>query len=113
MDDREHRATAAVGPYTSTAEAVIGACAGAGTHYADLSGELPLLRRVIDRFDDPAPEAACQVVQLAGWEHLLRTSRRCTLAAWRLGRIRAPGVPPLRGPSVSSTSPSASRRSRA
>ena len=60
----------AVGPYSPTAEAVVEACVAVGTHYADLSGELPLLRRVIDRFDAPARAAGCQVVQLAGWEAL-------------------------------------------
>lgn len=59
-----------VGPYSSTAEAVVGACVRAGTHYADLSGELPLLRRVIDGFDASARAAGCQVVELAGWEAL-------------------------------------------
>ncbi len=56
------------GPYTKGAEQVIAACVGAGTSYADLSGELPLLRRVIDRFDEPARRAGVKVVQMAGWE---------------------------------------------
>lgn len=56
------------GPYTESAEQVIAACVEAGTSYADLSGELPLLRRVIDRFDGPARQAEVQVVQMAGWE---------------------------------------------
>lgn len=60
----------AVGPYSSSAETVVEACVRAGTHYADLSGELPLLRRVIDRFHERAAGAGCQVVQLAGWEAL-------------------------------------------
>ncbi|MGQ7295943.1 saccharopine dehydrogenase NADP-binding domain-containing protein [Quadrisphaera sp. KR29] len=60
----------AVGPYTATAQAVVGACVAAGTHCADLSGELPLLRRVVGAFHDAARAAGCQVVQLAGWEAL-------------------------------------------
>ena len=56
------------GPYTKGAEQVIAACVGAGTSYVDLSGELPLLRRVIDRFDGPARRAGVKVVQMAGWE---------------------------------------------
>lgn len=74
----------AVGPYTSTAEAVVAACVATGTHYADLSGELPLLRRVIDRYDDAARAARCQVVQLAGWEALppdVTALHACRLAA--------------------------------
>ena len=56
------------GPYTKGAENVIQACVGAGASYVDLSGELPLLRRVIDRFDEPARRAGVRVVQMAGWE---------------------------------------------
>lgn len=72
------------GPYTGTAEGVIQACIATGTHYLDLSGELPLLRRVIDRFDDAAREAGCQVVQLAGWEALapdVTALQACRIAA--------------------------------
>ncbi|WP_156166657.1 trans-acting enoyl reductase family protein [Pedobacter sp. BMA] len=57
-----------VGPYTPSAESVISACISSGTSYADLSGELPLLRRVIDRFDASARNAGVQIVQMAGWE---------------------------------------------
>lgn len=56
------------GPYTSQAEGLIDACVQAGTSYVDLSGEIPLLRRVIDRFDEPARLAGVQIVQMAGWE---------------------------------------------
>ena len=56
------------GPYTPTAESVIEACLDAGTSYADLSGELPLMRRVNDRFHQRARAAGVQVVQMAGWE---------------------------------------------
>lgn len=56
------------GPYTQSAEQVIAACVETGASYADLSGELPLLRRVIDRFDGPARKAGVQIVQMAGWE---------------------------------------------
>lgn len=56
------------GPYTPTAETVIEACIDAGTSYVDLSGELPLLRRVNRRFHERARRAGVQVVQMAGWE---------------------------------------------
>ena len=48
------------GPYTSKAQNLIAACVNAGAAYLDLSGEIPLLRRVIDRFDEPARQAACR-----------------------------------------------------
>ena len=56
------------GPYTRRAEALLDACIEAGASYVDLSGEIPLLRRVIDRFGAPARRAGVQVVQMAGWE---------------------------------------------
>ncbi|WP_419827074.1 saccharopine dehydrogenase NADP-binding domain-containing protein [Sphingomonas sp.] len=65
------RTTAVVnlaGPYTQKAASLIEACVEAGTSYVDLSGEIPFLRRVIDRFDASARAAGVQVVQMAGWE---------------------------------------------
>ncbi len=43
-----------VGPYTSSAPAVVEACVAADTAHVDRSGELPLLRRVNERFDSSA-----------------------------------------------------------
>ena len=56
------------GPYTSKAQNLIAACVEGGSSYVDLSGEIPLLRRVIDRFDESARRAGVQIVQMAGWE---------------------------------------------
>lgn len=72
----------AAGPYLPTAEAVIGACVEAGTSYLDLSGEIPLLRRVDDRFDSAARDAGVSIVQMAGWE-ALPADVVCLVAAHR------------------------------
>lgn len=56
------------GPYTPHAEKLISACVDAKTSYVDLAGEIPLLRRVIHRFDDAAKTAGIQIVQMCGWE---------------------------------------------
>ena len=72
------------GPYTQKAPNLIAACVDAGTSYVDLSGEIPLLRRVIDRFDEPAKRAGVQIVQMAGWEAMpadLTTLISCRRAA--------------------------------
>lgn len=72
------------GPYTRTAQDLIDACVTSGTSYVDLSGEIPLLRRVVDRFDAPARRAGVQVVQMAGWEAMpadLATLVACKRAA--------------------------------
>src|SRR4029450_7269671 len=41
----------AVGPYRPHGLALVEACASAGTHYADLAGELLFVRESIDRYD--------------------------------------------------------------
>ena len=43
-----------VGPYQRYGFPLVQACAEAGTHYADLSGEVLFMREAIDRFDATA-----------------------------------------------------------
>ncbi|MCW3068809.1 MAG: hypothetical protein JWL67_1434 [Solirubrobacterales bacterium] len=59
-----------VGPYTLYGRPVIEACVAAGAHYADLTGEIPFVRRMIDEFDRPATAAAVKIVQVCGFEAL-------------------------------------------
>lgn len=59
-----------VGPYTRYGEPVIAACVEAGCHYLDLTGEIPFVRRMIDRFDVKARETGVKVVQVCGYEAL-------------------------------------------
>ena len=59
-----------VGPYTRYGRPVIEACVAAGAHYADLSGEIPFVRQIIDTFDDRAREAGVKIVQICGFESL-------------------------------------------
>lgn len=59
-----------VGPYARYGEPVIGACIEAGCHYLDLTGEIPFVRRMIDRFHVKAREAGVKVVQVCGYEAL-------------------------------------------
>jgi short subunit dehydrogenase-like uncharacterized protein len=49
---------------------VVAACVQAGTHYADLSGEMQFIRRVIAEFDAAARSAGVKIVQPAGFESL-------------------------------------------
>ena len=91
------------GPYTPKAQNLIAACIDAGASYVDLSGEIPLLRRVIDRFDEPARLAGGQVVQMAGWEAMpadLTTLIACRRAA---GPESSPDGPGAAGPIVQVT----------
>ena len=59
-----------VGPYTLYGEPVIEACVANGAHYADLTGEMPFVRRTIDAFHDRAAAAGVKVVQANGFEAL-------------------------------------------
>jgi len=59
-----------VGPYTHRARPVIEACIEARAHYADLTGEIPFVREVVDEFDARAREAGVKVVQVCGFEAL-------------------------------------------
>jgi short subunit dehydrogenase-like uncharacterized protein len=59
-----------VGPYTLHGTPVIEACVANGAHYADLTGEIPFVRRTIDAFHDRAVAAGVKVVQVSGFEAL-------------------------------------------
>ncbi|HSS03582.1 MAG TPA: saccharopine dehydrogenase NADP-binding domain-containing protein [Solirubrobacterales bacterium] len=59
-----------VGPYTLYGEPVIEACVANGSHYVDLTGEIPFVRRMIDAFHDRAEAAGVKVVQVSGFEAL-------------------------------------------
>jgi short subunit dehydrogenase-like uncharacterized protein len=60
----------AVGPFTHHARPVIEACLAEGAHYADLTGEIPFVRRIIDEFHDPAAAAGIKIVQVFGFESI-------------------------------------------
>lgn len=59
-----------VGPYTPYGEPVVEACVANGAHYADLTGEMPFVRRTIDSFHDRAAAVGLKVVQASGFEAL-------------------------------------------
>lgn len=59
-----------VGPYTLYGTPVIEACIADGAHYADLTGEMPFVRRTIDGSHERAAAAGVKVVQVSGFEAL-------------------------------------------
>jgi short subunit dehydrogenase-like uncharacterized protein len=59
-----------VGPYTLYGEPVIEACVANGAHYADLTGEMPFVRRMVDRFHNRAAADGVKIVQVCGFEAL-------------------------------------------
>jgi short subunit dehydrogenase-like uncharacterized protein len=57
-----------VGPYARYGLPVVEACARAGTHYADLTGEVLFVREAIDRYDAVARESGARIVHSCGFD---------------------------------------------
>ena len=79
-----------VGPYAPTGREVIAACVESGAHYADLSGEMQFIRRVITEFDAAARAAGVKIVQPAGFESLPPDLLLRTLAERAKERFQQP-----------------------
>jgi short subunit dehydrogenase-like uncharacterized protein len=59
-----------VGPYRRYGIPVVQACAEAGTHYADLTGEVVFMRESIDGFDATARETGARIVHTCGFDSI-------------------------------------------
>ncbi|TYP88888.1 saccharopine dehydrogenase family protein [Blastococcus xanthinilyticus] len=59
-----------VGPYARYGLPVVEACARAGTHYADLTGEVLFVRDAIDRCDALAKETGARIVHACGFDSI-------------------------------------------
>ncbi|MGY1651953.1 saccharopine dehydrogenase family protein [Geodermatophilus sp. SYSU D01119] len=59
-----------IGPYQRYGLPVVEACARAGTHYADLTGEVLFVREAIDRCDAVARETGARLVHAAGYDSI-------------------------------------------
>jgi len=57
-----------VGPYARYGLPLVQACAAAGTHYADLTGELLFIRRSIDTADQLARDSGARIVHACGFD---------------------------------------------
>ncbi|MFJ5861187.1 saccharopine dehydrogenase family protein [Pseudarthrobacter sp. NPDC092439] len=57
-----------VGPYAKHGLPVVEACARAGTHYADLAGEVSFIREAIDRYDVLARTSGARIVHSCGYD---------------------------------------------
>jgi short subunit dehydrogenase-like uncharacterized protein len=57
-----------VGPYARHGLPLVEACARAGTHYADLTGEVLFVRAAIDRYDAPARGTGARIVHSCGFD---------------------------------------------
>lgn len=59
-----------VGPYAKYGEPLVAACASAGTHYCDLTGEVTFIRRTIDRHDAEAQRTGARLVHTCGYDSI-------------------------------------------
>jgi short subunit dehydrogenase-like uncharacterized protein len=59
-----------VGPYARYGLPVVEACARAGTHYADLTGEVLFVRDAIERTDAVAKETGARIVHSCGYDSI-------------------------------------------
>ncbi|WP_258726269.1 saccharopine dehydrogenase family protein [Cellulomonas sp. NS3] len=72
-----------VGPYARHGLPLVEACARAGTHYADLTGEVLFVREAADRFDAVARRTGARLVHACGYDSVpsdlsvLLLHRRC------------------------------------
>lgn len=57
-----------VGPYYRFGFPLVEECARAGTHYVDLSGEVPFMRRSIDEFNELAKSTGAKIVHACGFD---------------------------------------------
>ncbi len=59
-----------VGPYALYGAALVAACARAGTHYCDLTGEVPFIRQSIDANHEEAKRTGARVVHCCGFDSI-------------------------------------------
>ncbi|RZM82473.1 saccharopine dehydrogenase family protein [Leptolyngbya iicbica] len=59
-----------VGPYALHGDRLVKACAETGTHYCDLTGESPWIRRMIDQYQVQALESGAYIVPCCGFDSI-------------------------------------------
>ncbi|MDH6227101.1 saccharopine dehydrogenase NADP-binding domain-containing protein [Streptomyces sp. MJP52] len=68
MAERTTVVVTTVGPYARYGLPLAEACARAGTHYADLTGEPLFVRECVDRFHDVAARSGAKIVNSCGFD---------------------------------------------
>lgn len=58
------------GPFARYGSELVAACAAAGTHYCDLTGEVPWMRRMIDAHHDRARSTVARIVHTCGFDSI-------------------------------------------
>jgi len=58
------------GPYAKYGSAIVAACANAGTHYCDLTGEVQWMRQMIDAHHERATQTGARIVHACGFDSI-------------------------------------------
>ena len=67
---RAHVVVGLAGPFFRYSDRVVEACARNGTHWCDISGEIPWMRALIDRFGDEARARGACIVNQCGYDSI-------------------------------------------
>ena len=59
-----------VGPYDLHGEPLIEACIATGTHVADITGEVPWVRRMRTRYETAARDAGVRIISMCGYDSI-------------------------------------------
>jgi short subunit dehydrogenase-like uncharacterized protein len=84
-----------VGPYAQHGSGLVAACAAAGTHYCDLTGETHWIRDMIDAHHDEARASGARIVHTCGFDSIpsdlgvLMMHHEITARGGRLARVDA------------------------
>ncbi len=70
LAERSRVVVTTVGPYAAYGLPLVQACAQAGTHYADLTGEVLFMRDSIDRYDALAQQSGARIVHSCGFDSI-------------------------------------------
>ena len=68
LAERTRVACTTVGPYALYGSELVAACAAAGTHYCDLTGEVFWMGRMIDAHQDEAQASGARIVHACGFD---------------------------------------------
>jgi short subunit dehydrogenase-like uncharacterized protein len=70
LAERTTAVATTVGPYRRYGMPLVEACAAAGTHYADLTGEPLFMRETVERLDEPAKASGARIVHTCGFDSI-------------------------------------------
>ena len=79
-----------VGPYAHYGSKLVQACAESGTHYVDLTGESPWIRRMIDAHGSAAAASGAKIVHCCGFDSIPSDMGNYYLQAQALEKFGAP-----------------------